>query len=110
MVIDANVWVSALIEHEAQHEASRSWLAYQSHAGEVLVIPTLALPEVAGAVSRQTGQSSAGRRAADNLRQMSNLLVVPVDNSLALEAARIAADQRLHGADAVYVAVASALG
>lgn len=50
MVVDASIWVSALVPHDLHHVASLAWLTQQWRGGGDLVAPTLLLPEVGGAV------------------------------------------------------------
>ena len=51
-----------------------------------------------------------GRMAVDVLQALPNLTLVSLDQALAHEAAEIAADRALRGADAIYVAVARQYG
>lgn len=109
-VMDASVWVSALVPPDINHIASHLWLGQYLADGGGIVIPALLLPEVAGAISRRTGQPDLGHRAANAVLRIPGLRLVPVDARLAGEAAELAADLRLRGADAVYVALAHYLG
>jgi predicted nucleic acid-binding protein len=108
-VLDASVWVSALVAGEAHHAASRAWLRRQEAAGSAVVAPALLVPEVAAAISRGSGRAALGRRAVAALLRYAPLRLVPLDPELAQEAGRLAADCALRGADAVYVAVAQRL-
>lgn len=105
-VVDASVWVSALVAGETDHAASRAWLERRAHASQLVVGPSLLLPEVAAAISRRTGRPRLGHRAVSALLRWPGLRIVAIDEELAEKAARLAADLRLRGADAVYVAVA----
>jgi predicted nucleic acid-binding protein len=109
VVIDANVWVSALLPHELRHAVSSDWIARNTTRGSVAACPVIVLPEVAGALSRQLGNSQIAAEAIRDMRVLSGLNLVPIDEALALEAAEIARDLRLRGADAVYVALAARL-
>ncbi len=108
-VVDASIWVSSLVNTDVHHEASTAWLGASLQAGDSLTIPTLALAEVAGAVSRRGGGIELGERAAIYLARIPGLRMVPLGRDLAEEAARLAAAFRVRGADAVYVAVARVL-
>jgi predicted nucleic acid-binding protein len=77
-------------------------------AKEILTTPSLALPELAGAIARRSGFTSDAQAALEALSSLPNLVTVDIDADLALHAADIAADLSLRGADAVYVAVALA--
>ena len=109
MIVDASVWVSALVAQDAGHSASLQWLRERMAAGGALIVPALALAEVAGAIARRTGSSSLGRQATQEIRQALGLQVVSLDAELGAAAAVVAADLHLRGADAVYVAVAHTL-
>jgi predicted nucleic acid-binding protein len=109
VIVDASVWVSGLLADDVHHSRSRHWLQQQTEQGLPLVIPTLALAEVSGAISRRTG---GPLRIRDFLRRWVStpgLQLIPVDEELGMEAARLAARYRLRGADAIYVALAHVL-
>ena len=106
MVVDASVWVSALVPQDVHHEESRSWLEARMREGTLLIAPVIVLAEVAGAIARRSGDSSLGERAMETLFNLPNLRLVPIDDRVGYEAARVAARLRLRGADALYAAVA----
>lgn len=106
---DASVWVSALVASEVHHTASRDWLGQRDAAEQVVVAPALLVPEVAAAIARRSGRSALARRAIAALLRLPNLRLVVLDAELAEQAGRIAADCKLRGADAIYVAVAKRL-
>jgi predicted nucleic acid-binding protein len=110
VVVDASVWVSALVARDRHHERSRAWLNRQAGEAALTVTPALALPEIAGAISRRTGQATLATRAVSWLLRLPTLRLVPVDHRLADDAASLAGRLRLRGADATYVAVAYRLG
>lgn len=109
MVVDASIWVSNFVPHDAHHRVARLWLEQRLMAEDDLVVPTLVFPEVAGAVSRRTGDPVLGHDAAAGVLQTLRLRTIPLSDRLASESVRVAADYRLRGADAVYVAVADSL-
>jgi predicted nucleic acid-binding protein len=109
MVVDASVVVSRLVSHDVHHEASRRWLTRHVARGGLVVAPALLLLEVAGAVARRTGPPRLARRAVDAVLRLPGLRLVPVDDPLALTAARVAGRLRVRGADAVYIAAAAGL-
>jgi predicted nucleic acid-binding protein len=110
MVVDASVVVSRLVAHDMNHEASRRWLTRHVAGGGLVIAPTLLLPEVAGAVSRRTGEPRLARRAVGALLRVPGLRRITVDDVLARTAAALAGRLRVRGADAVYIAVAANLG
>jgi len=108
-VVDASVWVSRLVPQDVHHQASRHWLERHVASGDVLVAPIILLAELAGAIARRTGERELASLAVDRLLHIPGLRLVPVDHGLGREAAGLAGDLRLRGADAVYVAVARRL-
>ena len=108
-VVDASVWVSRFLPKDAFHAESLHWVKERVRQGEVVIMPTIALAEIAGAVARSTGLPSDGRRAVQYVEDLSISHSVVLDESLAQFSALVAATFSLRGADAVYVAVASRL-
>lgn len=110
VVTDASIWVSRLVPQDAFHIASRDWLtAYTMEGGEI-VVPALLEAEVTGAIARRIGDAQFALRAIETILRLPALRIVPVDKRLAHEASALAANLRLRGADAIYVAVALHLG
>lgn len=110
IVIDSSVWVSWLVSQDVHHQTSRQWMAGTLASGETLVVPSLALAEIAGAVARRTDQATHGKQAIRQLLRLPVLRVEPVDRSLAMAAALVAADLKLRGPDAIFAALAYRLG
>jgi predicted nucleic acid-binding protein len=110
ITIDASAWISSQLPDDAAHLPSRQWLDRWLAAGQPLLAPSLLAIEVAGAIARRTGDPALGRQAVEHLRATPNLHLVIVDDPLADAASAIAADLRLRGADALYVAVAQLRG
>jgi predicted nucleic acid-binding protein len=109
IVVDASVWVSRLVPQDVFHPAVKAWMEARRAAGVIFLSPAMLLPEVAGAVSRRTGEPLLAQAAIDSLSRLPGLRLVEMDQSLVQEAARLAADLGLRGADAFYVAVAARL-
>ncbi|MBI3968620.1 MAG: type II toxin-antitoxin system VapC family toxin [Chloroflexi bacterium] len=84
-------------------------MSQRTAAGESLVVPSLLLAEVAGAIARRAGRPQVGQQAMVSVLHVPGLRVVALDAVLGREAGRLAARLQLRGADAVYVAVARAL-
>lgn len=73
-------------------------------------MPSLALVEVSGAVSRTQKDSKQAHAFALALSKLPNLALIALDISLAEQALQLAAKHGLRGADAVYAAVAIETG
>ena len=109
VVVDASVWVSRLIDHDVNHDASLLWIERYIAEGGFLVAPALILVEVAAAISRQMGEIDLAKETARNLDSASEMHIVPLDNALVQAAVEVAADLQLRAGDAIYVAVAQQL-
>jgi predicted nucleic acid-binding protein len=102
--------MNAFNPYEAGHEESHRLLARMQDEAVPMIVPTLLLPEVAAAVGRGRDDADLARRFAITLRDLPHLVLIPLDESLAVQAADVAARHRLRGSDAVYAAVAVRFG
>lgn len=109
-VIDASVYVALINAHENDHTTSWAWFEQAKAAREPIVAPVILLAEVAAALSRGIGDLALAHRAVRQLEHSGLIELVPVTLALAKRAAAIAADHRIRGCDAVYVALAGQLG
>jgi predicted nucleic acid-binding protein len=108
--IDASVFINAFNLAEAGHDQSKRLLAVLQERTTPIIVPTLVLPEVAAAVARGQNDTDLARRFAIALGRLPHLILVPLDETLAGQAASLAAQHRLRGSDAVYAAVALRFG
>ena len=109
-VIDASVYVALINPHEKDHASSWAWFEHNQAAHEPIAAPAILLAEVAAALGRGTGDSVLTQRVVQQLKHSGVIDLIPVTLALAERAAIIAADHRIHGCDAVYVALADQLG
>lgn len=107
MIVDASVWVARFLEADRHHGVAMACITALLERESRLVIPVLAWPEVAGAIARRTGEARNGHDAVEIIRALRWIESIPMDLSLAHEAAEIAGSRKLRGADAVYVALAA---
>ena len=75
-----------------------------------MILPTLALSEITGAISRVSNDLDRARAVLAQFEQLPSVPFHALDRELATAAANIAIDLRLRGADAVYVALAARHG
>lgn len=108
--VDASVFLNAFNPYEDRHEESRGFLALAQERALPIIVPALLLPELAATVSRGRGDAELARQFSDAVSRLAHLVIVPLDVTLARQAASIAADCRLRGSDAVYAAVALRFG
>ncbi len=110
IVVDASVLVSVYWGDDIRHRESRTWLASSVASAESLHAPYLLLAEVAGAITRRTSNAQLAYTVVDQIQSALRVTLHPIEEEIGLLAARLAADLRLHGADATYVALAVHLG
>lgn len=108
-VVDASVCVALFNSDEPGHQASRAWLAESGEGDEPIVSPAILLAEVAAALGRGLGDKELAQRAVSFLRRDLLLELFPVTEALAVKASEIAAERRIRGCDAIYVALAKQL-
>jgi predicted nucleic acid-binding protein len=109
IVIDASVWLSFLLKQDVNHSATQPWLTEVLVNKAPIAAPILLLAEVGGAMSRRLGSVEMGAKAINRLLSIPTLRLVEMDHALGIQTSRIAANHRLRGADACYVAVAARL-
>jgi len=105
-IIDASVYIALIHAGEPEHAHSWAWFERARAAQEVLCAPVILVAEVAAALSRGVGDPALAHQVAQQLARSRAVELVPVSLALAERAASIAADHRIRGCDAVYVALA----
>lgn len=109
IVVDASVWVARLVSEDEFYEPVKKWMSECLEADDQFLAPSLLLAEVGGAISRRT-TSALGMDAVEQLQDLSSLQLIEMEHSLIQEAAQLAVELGLRGADSIYVAVAARLG
>ena len=109
-VVDASVCTALFSPRELQHVPSRIWFREARRGDEQVVAPVILLAEVAAALGRGLGDAELVDYAVGILRSRRWVDLFPVTQALATRAAKIAADQKIRGCDAIYVALAQQLG
>lgn len=108
--VDASVFLNAFNPYEAGHGESHRFLARLQELAIPIIVPTLLLPEVAAAISRGREDGALAREFVAALSRLPHLTMIPLDSTLAHQAADVAAQHCLRGSDAVYAAVALRFG
>lgn len=108
IVVDASVWVARLVPEDIFHEPVKRWMSARLEQEDQFLAPSLLLAEIGGAISRRT-MPSLGLRAVEQLQNLPGLQLIEMEHSLLQEAAQLAAELGLRGADATYVAVSARL-
>ncbi len=109
-VIDASVYVAIVNVDDIHHHASRQWLEMTLKAGETIQAPVIILGEVGAAISRGAKNLQLALKTVERLERSGIIQLIPISLPLARSAGRIAAEQRIRGCDAVYVALAANTG
>lgn len=109
-IVDASVYVALVHAGEPGHTDSWAWLQDLQSRGERLQAPCILAAEVAAAIGRGMDDSDLAHRIVQQLLTANVVELVPVSIQLAGRAAVIAADHRVRGCDAVYVALAEQEG
>jgi predicted nucleic acid-binding protein len=107
LTIDSSVFVSAARPTEPSHAESLEFLGWVRTFRPRLFLPTLALVEVAAALSRTGNAASLAQQYALSIGQLPNLVLVTLDEGLARQSAALGAQHGLRGAGAVFLASAA---
>jgi predicted nucleic acid-binding protein len=107
ITIDSSVFVSAARSSEAGHHDSTAFLAWVRQERPRLFLPMLVTVEVAAALSRTGSAASLAQQYALSIGQLPNTVLVALDEGLARQATALGAQNKIRGADAVYLATAA---
>lgn len=110
VVVDASVFVADTITTEPHHAEAHGLLLELPTRGVATHVPSIVWSEIAAAVARGAGEPSLALRAVALYRQWPGIRTTPVDEGLVDRAVVLAANQRIRGCDAIYVALAQSLG
>lgn len=106
-VVDASVFVSAAQAKDVHYADSVAFFGQLSATPDTNVFcPTLLLPEYAASIARRTDDTALAESLIKILDTMKGLRLESLTENRSRRAAKIAAQHRLRGADAVYVALA----
>ena len=107
MVIDTSVWVASFLPDEKHHDDAVSCLGRVVELDIHVALPILALAEIGGAIARRSGSTQTATRIIAFVQAQPWIEFAPIDTALGKAAGQLAIRQRLRGADAIYVALAS---
>ena len=109
MVVDASVWVRAIMPKEEHHQSSKRFLQSAIRRGVMIHAPVLVPVEVGASIIRRTHDHIRARQVVRDILVMPLVTLYPVDTPLMLRSIRLAFTCELRGADAIYAALADAL-
>jgi predicted nucleic acid-binding protein len=108
IVVDASIWVARLVSEDVFYEPVKEWMYARLEEDDQFLSPSLLLAEIGGAISRRT-TSSLALKAIEQVQSLPGLQLIEMEHTLIRDAAQLAAELGLRGADATYVAVAARL-
>ena len=108
IVVDASIWVARLVSEDVFYEPVKEWMYTRLEEDDQFLSPSLLLAEIGGAISRRT-TSSLGLKAIEQVQRLPGLQLIEMEHALIRDAAQLAAELGLRGADSTYVAVAARL-
>ncbi|MCP4416128.1 MAG: type II toxin-antitoxin system VapC family toxin [Chloroflexi bacterium] len=109
-VIDASVYIALVNEDELGFSVSWQWMQTIQSSRVRLAAPAIMIAEAAAAISRGKGDIVHARKIIWRLQHSRLIEFWPISLTLAHRSAEIAADYRIRGCDAVYLALAEQLG
>lgn len=109
-VLDASVQIALVNRADPHREAALRWYRSAIAKAEPLHAPWIIVAEVGSGIRRGLGDRELAGQAVQSLIADGMVQLVPVDADLAARAAAIAIDHGIRGCDALYVALAQALG
>ena len=108
IVVDASVWVARLVSEDVFYLPVKEWMSARLNEEDHFLAPSLLLAEIGGAISRCT-TSSLALKAVEQVQSLPGLQLIEMEQPLMRDAAQLAAELGLRGADSTYVAVAARL-
>ena len=109
LVVDANVWVSALDRTESRSEVSRAFLGAVGERRHPIALPEFAEVEVACALSRRLRSAGQGRLIARQAMDSPLITWHALTRRLIRRAVAVGTRLFLRSGDALYAAVAEAV-
>lgn len=108
--LDTSIFIRDIDPNEPEHQVCHALLEVLDRENIPVIVPNLLLAEVAASVSRTRRDPIRARIAAAAIAAFSHIQLIVIDDVIAQEAADLAADRALRGADAMYVAIARHYG
>lgn len=110
LVVDANVWVSALDRTELRSDVSRAFLQAVGVCRHPIALPEFAEIEIACALSRRLRNTEQGRLIAHQALDFAPITWHALTRRMVRRAVAAGTRRFLRSGDAIYAAVAEAVG
>ncbi|MCO5220660.1 MAG: type II toxin-antitoxin system VapC family toxin [Thermomicrobiales bacterium] len=106
IVVDASVWLSAILESDIHHHETLPWRTSIERTGEQIAVPSHFPAEVAGVLSRTGSDRLFITGTLDLIGAESLFTIYPIDVQFGLACAELANSAAVRGSDAIYLALA----
>jgi len=110
VTIDTSVLVRATALAEAGQQECEEVVVAVGEKNIPVILPTFVIPELAGVLGRRQPALGSVEAILNRIRGLPRVTFVPLDEALAEEAAELAVETKMRGADAIYVATARRYG
>jgi predicted nucleic acid-binding protein len=107
--IDASVFIASARASEPHHAASVDFFDQLNAQQPDVFCPSLILAECGSSLAKRTGDPALAFRLVSLVKRFTGMRLIPLSLPLAENAARLAVNFRLRGADSLYTAVAEEL-
>jgi predicted nucleic acid-binding protein len=108
--LDANIYARDIDPNDPNYAACHALLERLKQGDIRVIVPTLLLAELAASISRVRRDPIRARITVEALQALPFMEFADLDRARGQDAAEIAADRAVKGADAVYIAVARHYG
>lgn len=109
IVIDASVWLSALLPNDVHYRYTVPWRDQIEVSGEQIVVPAHFPAEVAGVLSRTGSNRAFIADTLDDIGSERLFTILPISTAFGRLCAEMASLAAVRGSDAIYLALAQFL-
>ena len=114
IVVDANLIVASFLEREEFHQRSSTYIDGLERGDYIFHLPMLVIVEIVSAISRQAQKNRLAllarvKQSLSAWEATGKSILYPLDHDRMDNAARVAEEHRLRGADCVVAALADEL-
>lgn len=106
LTIDSSVIIAGLIENEPKFNEALSILKRIYDREYLIIIPSIVLVEVVGAIYRRIKDSKWTNELKEQLLALPNLKLISIDSEGAIKASEVAVKTGLRGMDSIIVSIA----
>lgn len=109
IVIDASVWLSAIVETDIHHRETLPWRDRTLRSKTTIAVPAHFPAEVAGVLSRTGARQDFIASTLEFIALETTFTIYPVSVGFGLSCAELASSAAVRGSDALYLTLARLL-